>query len=92
MKIRTRTENEEGMRQTILRALNHQPPREELPPAGETIDEDIAFAAVAEESRGLQDFPSGLLAPSPRPFNPIGKAWLESAFSESHTGKAVAHV
>ncbi len=68
MKIRTRTEDQEGMRQTIMRALGKPPRREELPPAGETIDEDIAFAAVPEDSM-RPDSPHGLLAPAPRPFS-----------------------
>lgn len=82
MKIRTRTENEEGMRQAIARAMlrheervalramtdGHNTPFD-LPPAGETIDDDIAFSAVAEESDRLPS--AGLLAPSPRTFSSL---------------------
>ncbi len=74
MKIRTRTEDQEGMRQTIARAMLRNEERiflsrcaEAMPPACETIDEDIAFAAVPEDSM-RPDSPHGLLAPAPRRF------------------------
>ena len=73
MKVRTRISSEEGMRQTILRAIrsHNETPMIEMPPACCTIDEDIAFAAGPDGAglKGPQEASSsGILGPAPRRF------------------------
>ena len=74
MKIRTRVNSREGMRQVILRAMdnhNNQPLLRDLPPAGLTFDDDLTALAAGPDCAGMgtQDTSSAdLLGPAPRRF------------------------